>query len=130
MSVPVPSPPPAPAHPVLAASTGWYNSFHNLIDHATTLAIGALGLVIVVIIVMTLQNSKGSIAKVVMAGLTGSVAFWLALHYKDNATRTDQEVNSAPAVVITAGSPVHHLPDVGGYGRSPLSSETSPWSGA
>jgi hypothetical protein len=109
-----PTPPP-PAHPVLAAGGGWFDTFNNLVSHAQTLALAALGLVVVVTILTTMHVSKGGIAKVVMAGLTGAVAFWLATHVRENSDRTDQEIKGAPVVTVVTGGPAG-VPDVGSLG--------------
>jgi len=95
----------SPVHPVLAAGGGWFDTFNNLIDHAKTLALAALSVVIVVTILTTMHTSKGAIAKVIAAGLTGAVAFWLAKNYEPNANRTDKEVNGAPVITVASDSP-------------------------
>ncbi|CAO5248846.1 hypothetical protein [Frankia sp. AgKG'84/4] len=95
---------PPPAREILAAG-GWFDTFNNLVNHAQTLALAALGLVIVVTILTTMHMSKGGIAKVVMAGLTGAVAYWLATSYIPNSKRTENEINGAPAITVVSSSP-------------------------
>lgn len=65
--------------------------------------------VAMIFVIVQMIVSKMAIARVVVSGLTAALAVWMVWNVTSNADRVNQEVNSAPSVVVSTVLPGTHI---------------------